>query len=261
MRADSADGAWAPGQETPAAHLLCQRKHWKWDAANQPDGSKSRATPPSSRRHLTQLWRVTIQTPRSWFPTVLNKTLCFWIKLCVSNRAARLRQQPDLRIPKISPEDINPLLQQPGWPLLSLINAFCGFELASPQVVLIFQEFLGDFSPVRGVVIGCYTSDLLHLCWIAWFIFKSSFKGRVHSGLKEWHLFLSKAIWTAVWMHRWKSDARMSWGALWQCLNNTKLFRSLDLGPTVPLNESQTIMDLDCSVHEHSSVHVSVWSS
>lgn len=41
----------------------------------------------------------------------------------LAKRAARLRQpRPDLRIPKISPEDINPFLQQSGWSLASLIN-------------------------------------------------------------------------------------------------------------------------------------------
>lgn len=53
-------------------------------------------------------------------------------------------------------------------------------------------------------------------------LFGCRLKGRVHSGLKKWHLFISKAIQTAVWMHRRKSDEIMSWAELWPCLKKRK---------------------------------------
>lgn len=59
----------------------------------------------------------------------------FRTKVCVSNRAAWLRQpRPDLRIPKISRgyKSFPPALRM----VISFIDkCVCGFELASPQVV------------------------------------------------------------------------------------------------------------------------------
>lgn len=124
----------------------------------------------------------------------------------------------------------------------------CGDELASPQVLLIFQQRLGDFSPAGRMVMGCCTSDLSHSCWA---VFNS------RCGLKERHLSplkLNELLITGTEGNQMGLRAKLS-------LNNADLFRSLDLRPKVPLRSSQTIPGLNCSVRKRSRVHVPAWSS
>lgn len=153
-------GAGAPGQEEPAAHLRCHHKHPKRDAANHSDGSSGSHPPLPPPAIIT----LSPHTPLEHHLSRLTLSTPFRVKVCISNRAAQLR--PDLRIPKNVPRGHESCPPAAGMVVSFIDECVCGVELASPQVLLIFQQRLGDFSPVGRMVMGCCTSDLSHSCWV-----------------------------------------------------------------------------------------------